>query len=74
MDRSAVNIRDRARMWEKSGWTRFDPKAPVYTADESAASATVSHPGVNLRSPAPKRSGSHLLVMAGLVPAMAFQL
>ena len=34
MDRSAVNIRDRARMWEKSGWTRFDPKAPVYTADE----------------------------------------
>jgi hypothetical protein len=34
MDRSAVNIRERARMWEKSGWTRFDPNAPVYTADE----------------------------------------
>lgn len=34
MARSAVNIRDRARMWEKTGWTRFDPKAPVYTADE----------------------------------------
>jgi len=34
MDRSAVNIRERARTWEKSGWTRFDPNAPVYTADE----------------------------------------
>ena len=34
MDRSAVDIRERARMWEKSGWTRFDPNAPDYTADE----------------------------------------
>ncbi len=34
LDRSAVNIRDRAAMWEKTGWTRFDPNAPAYTADE----------------------------------------
>ena len=34
LDRSAVNIRTRAAMWEKRGWTRFDPNAPVYTADE----------------------------------------
>jgi len=34
MDRSAVNVRDRASMWEKSGWNRFDPNAPAYTADE----------------------------------------
>jgi hypothetical protein len=34
LDRSAVNIRDRSAMWERSGWNRFDPAAPVYTADE----------------------------------------
>lgn len=34
LDRSAVNIRDRAAMWEHSGWNRFDPAAPTYTADE----------------------------------------
>ena len=34
MDRNAVSIRDRARMWERHGWTRFDPNAPAYTADE----------------------------------------
>ena len=34
MDRSAVNIRDAAAMWQRNGWTRFDPKAPAYTADE----------------------------------------
>jgi hypothetical protein len=34
LDRSAVNIRDRAAIWEKQGWTRFDPKAPPYTSDE----------------------------------------
>jgi hypothetical protein len=34
LDLGAVNIRERASMWEKSGWSRFDPKAPVYTADE----------------------------------------
>jgi len=21
-------------MWEKSGWRRFDPSAPLYTADQ----------------------------------------
>jgi hypothetical protein len=34
MDRNAVNIRDRARLWERDGWNRFDPNAPAYTADE----------------------------------------
>jgi hypothetical protein len=34
LDRTAVNIRDRAAMWEKTGWTRFDPNAPAYTAEE----------------------------------------
>jgi len=34
MDRSAVNIRDRAQMWERNGWSRFDPNAPVFTPDE----------------------------------------
>jgi len=34
MDRDAVNIRDRAQMWERNGWNRFDSSAPAYTADE----------------------------------------
>jgi hypothetical protein len=34
LDRTAIKIRDRASMWEKSGWNRFDPAAPAYTADE----------------------------------------
>jgi hypothetical protein len=34
LDRTAVNIRTRTAMWEKSGWHRFDPNAPAYTADE----------------------------------------
>ena len=34
MDRNAVNIRDRAQMWERQGWNRFDANAPAYTADE----------------------------------------
>ena len=34
LDRSAVNIRERTQLWEKRGWSRFDPKAPPYTADE----------------------------------------
>jgi hypothetical protein len=34
LDRSAVDIRNRASMWEKSGWTRFDANAPTYTAEE----------------------------------------
>jgi len=34
MDREAVNIRERAQMWERNGWNRFDPNAPAYTPDE----------------------------------------
>jgi hypothetical protein len=34
LDRTAVNIRNRITLWEKSGWRRFDPNAPAYTADE----------------------------------------
>jgi hypothetical protein len=34
MDRNAINMRDRVQMWQRNGWTRFDPKAPAYTADE----------------------------------------
>ena len=34
LDRTAVNIRDRLALWQKSGWNRFDPNAPAYTADE----------------------------------------
>ena len=34
LDRAAVNIRDRAQMYEEGGWSRFDPNAPPYTADE----------------------------------------
>ena len=34
MDRAAVDIGHRAETWRKSGWDRFDPDAPPYTADE----------------------------------------
>jgi len=34
LDRSAVNITERSANWERSGWNRFDPAAPNYTADE----------------------------------------
>jgi len=34
LDRNAVRLRDRVALWEKSGWNRFDPNAPAYTADE----------------------------------------
>jgi hypothetical protein len=34
LDRSAINLRDRALTWERSGWNRFDPNAPPYTAEE----------------------------------------
>ena len=33
---SAVRIPDRAAMYRKSGWTRFDPSAGPYTADQIA--------------------------------------
>jgi len=34
MDRSAVNIRERTALWQRNGWSRFDPNAPAYTAEE----------------------------------------
>lgn len=34
LDRSAVNIRQRATLYQQSGWTRFDPNAPVYTEEQ----------------------------------------
>ena len=34
LDRSAVNIRDRGAAYRKSGWSKFDPNAPVYTPDQ----------------------------------------
>ena len=34
LDRSAVDIRERAKMYEEGGWNRFDPDAPPYTADQ----------------------------------------
>ncbi|TMJ60502.1 MAG: hypothetical protein E6G81_06285 [Alphaproteobacteria bacterium] len=34
LDRSAVNIQERARMYEEGGWSRFDPDAPPYTPEE----------------------------------------
>jgi hypothetical protein len=34
LDRAAVDIRERARLYEEGGWNRFDPNAPPYTADQ----------------------------------------
>lgn len=34
LDRSAINIWDRGMAYRKSGWSRFDPNAPAYTADQ----------------------------------------
>jgi hypothetical protein len=34
LDRSAVNIRDRANVYRKSGWSRFDERAKPLSADE----------------------------------------
>jgi hypothetical protein len=34
LDRSAVDIRERAKLYEEGGWNRFDPNAPPYTADQ----------------------------------------
>jgi len=34
LDRSAVDIRQRAATYRQSGWTRFDPNAAAYTADQ----------------------------------------
>lgn len=34
LDRASVNIRDRGAAYRKAGWTRFDPAAKPYTADQ----------------------------------------
>ena len=34
LDRSAVDIRERAKLYEEGGWSRFDPNAPPYTAEQ----------------------------------------
>jgi hypothetical protein len=34
MDRSAIQVTDRAAAYRKSGWTTFDPNASPYTADQ----------------------------------------
>jgi hypothetical protein len=34
LDRSAVKIRERANLYQQSGWTRFDPNAPAYTEEQ----------------------------------------
>jgi hypothetical protein len=34
MDSSSVNLATRSAAYRKAGWTRFDPAAPAYTADE----------------------------------------
>jgi len=35
MNRSGVNIRDRAAVYRKAGWTRFDPSASPYSAEQA---------------------------------------
>ena len=34
LDRAAVNIRERAAFYQRSGWNRFDPAAPAYTEEQ----------------------------------------
>ena len=34
LDSSAVRIADRAALYRKSGWTKFDPTAQPYTSDQ----------------------------------------
>jgi hypothetical protein len=34
MDKSSVNAGNRAAMYRKEGWQRFDPAAPTYSADQ----------------------------------------
>jgi hypothetical protein len=36
LDSSAVNIGDRAAVYRKSGWTKFDPSSQPYTPDQIA--------------------------------------
>jgi hypothetical protein len=34
LDRSAVDIRERGALYQRNGWSRFDPDAPVYTEEQ----------------------------------------
>ena len=34
LDQSSVNIRDRSAAYRKAGWSKFDAKAPPYTAEQ----------------------------------------
>jgi hypothetical protein len=34
MDQSSVNASNRAAMYRKDGWQRFDPAAPAYDANQ----------------------------------------
>ena len=34
LDRSAVNVRERANLYQQGGWSRFDPNAPAYTEEQ----------------------------------------
>lgn len=34
LDRNAVDVRGRSAAWQREGWSRYDPNAPAYTADE----------------------------------------
>lgn len=34
MDRSAINVTDRAAAYRQAGWNRFDPAAPAYTPEQ----------------------------------------
>src|SRR4051812_43680499 len=34
LDRWAVNIRERASLYQQGGWSRFDPNAPAYTDEQ----------------------------------------
>lgn len=34
LNRSGVNTRERAALYQRGGWTRFDPAAPAYTEEE----------------------------------------
>ena len=34
LDRASVNLRERAAIYQQSGWSRFDPAAPAYTEEQ----------------------------------------
>lgn len=34
LDRAAVDVRERAALYQQGGWSRFDPNAPAYTEEQ----------------------------------------